>query len=532
MPRLTLTVSSAVLAGSLFACGGGDAVVGSRGVAGGSSVADYQPISDDVAKLVPADAKAVVYIAEPQRLIDELEALAAQVQPGSEGMFDLDMPLMQIQAGFRAKDLDLSKPMAIAVVDDVKQFLIVGAKDPGDVVDLATRATAVSGSHVAMSFSESLAEPSVGAASTLLDAMPRAGVSVRLDLSKMQDELASAQRMLESQAGMMPDGELAIAMFVPMFEYAKRGGHLDLLLGVEGGNIRAGAAFDFGGTAPANGGDFTELLAHVPASEGSVVFAGGELVGRIVDLVDLDAVTETMPAEARESYLKMIQAQRDLYAKLDGVSAGAFGFGEGGMRGVYTFSSTDPATAHAEIIKYAKSWGGDLGISVVEAKQVEVDGVNFDFVVSDYDAKMFEAMAGDNSGAPFDVAAFIRLMYGEQIRAGAAQIGEHVVTTFGVPAEDLGAVVEVAKNGGANHAAARRSLARMPNGQKELFMHMDIASILRVFAQLDSAMPELGMLPPVKPGASAPMWFGITRVGTRYRGDFEFHLGAVMSMFK
>ena len=156
LPRTSLLLMAllAVPAAGLTSCSKDDAGGGSSNVpAFQAAERKTQSASDDLGRLVPADATVFVHVNNLGEMEGKVKDLVKSFQPGMEGMVDLAP--MYAQVGLRAKDFDQSKPAGVALTEGPMGMpapvLILPAKNAKEVADISELPLVVSGNYVGAS---------------------------------------------------------------------------------------------------------------------------------------------------------------------------------------------------------------------------------------------------------------------------------------------------------------------------------------------------------------------------------------------
>ncbi|MCR9245942.1 MAG: hypothetical protein NXI31_12990 [bacterium] len=533
---LTASVAALILA----SCGGSGASGHAKPIVGGDvPLVTPTAVPDGVARLVPADAPVTVYIHDPDKLLAAVRDLARQIQPGSEAMLSADTLLSQTPFDLRARELDLSQPLAVVVGPEGPMHAVVAAAD--DPTDLADSKDSTAGRYAALAMPGRSA-PKAGDASKALQALPStkgAGLTVRIDLGQFRDQIEQGEQAFHQMAESQPAGGLILEVYQPLFDFCKRGGVIDLMLEFEGDAIQLSAVMDVGIAPPASvPGRPTvyELLTRVPTSgDNALVFAFGPVMSQFSQLFDVEKLmtgafapgeaASELPAEFNQAMKDYVAAVAEAYAVMDGGGAGTFALGDGGMEGAWAMTVSEPARAAAAVDKMAKAAGRMGFVDDVQHEAVEAGSARFDFVDAKWDAKKLIAMSGNQvpPGVP-DMDEMMQAVYGERLRLAFGQADDIVLATVGLPASGLVGVAAAAQAGGQDHGAAARLLAEVPGEQLILFAHLDLLAMLRPMAR---AMADRMGPVPALPEGRVPMTMSIGCTGTRYRFNLGFDVAAM-----
>ncbi len=538
--------SGAVLALSctalLSSCGGESGGGANVGKAGGNPLFTAASVPDDVAKLVPAGTPVAVYVNNPGELLAEVRAIAKSIRPGSEAMVNVDTLLSQTPFDLRERDLDLAQPMALLVNENGPTQAIVGAPDPSDLED---DNTATSGKHIALAMPmPGVSKPTVGTASPLVQNLPAADVTIRVDLGAFRAQIEQGEAMFKDLMASEPGGEAVFAVYQPIFDWAKQGGTIDVMLDLDDGDVNLATVIELSSAMPqASPGapNVAELLARIPVGEdGAMVFAMGPAMSKMADWFDFEQLMGQMfegnpdaPEQFTAAMQEYARAAMAIYQYMDGPGAGSFAFGENGMNGVWAMSVSDPGAASAAVRDMARALG-KLGMTgEPEYEELSIGGAAFDYVACDWDvagfAKMLE-MPSAGGGEMADATTMIKSIYGERLQGAIGQVDDLLVTSFGQSKTELEGAIATLKGGSQNHGDAARALAAVPGDEVVFFMHMDFLGLMRSMVDKMAALENLPGGPPEIPDGKSPMLMSAGRTGNKLRIDVRFDLASMTQL--
>ncbi len=538
-----MSVPVLVFVASFVGCGGEETATPSSAGAptAGDSIISAADVPADLARLVPAESPAVVYLAEPQKMLDEVRAIAKRMQPGSEGAVNLDTVIGPLGLGFRTRDLDLSKPMALVLGPNGPRQLVVGAKDAAELSDLAEGDTATSGSFVAIGMpafgpESDSTPPAAGEPAKLMQGLPDSSVAIHVDLTAFRQYVDMGEQMFRQMMAREPGGEMVLEVYAPVFEFAKRDGAIDLFFDLDGGKVGIGGVAEFEGAA---GGEVSEptceeILGRLPSvGDGAIVIAFGPIMSQMASWFDMEKMFESafsntsgdVPPDFQESMKAYMAAVQEVYAKLDGAGAGSMTFGPDGMKGAFAMSGSDVPGALQASRGMMERLAGFGFVKDVETKKIDVAGSEFDFASGAWDLDGFAERFGmPQSPSGPDTDAMMKALYGERMQGGFGELEGLVVGGIGYSEDELAAVAAQVKKTDHSHGEASRALAAIPGRETLMFMHFDFFAMMRQMKDFMPPMPGGG--PEIPAGVKAPIMLSVSRTGAKYRFDLGFDLFA------
>ncbi|MCA8940913.1 MAG: hypothetical protein KDB80_00005, partial [Planctomycetes bacterium] len=481
----------------------------------------------DLAKLVPPASSFVVCFRDANAFVAEVQSLVRAARPGAEAMVSLEALLNQTGLGVRERDLDLTKPIAIAASDD-GGVVIVGAESPQDLADVANAPSAVSGSFVA--FGMSGFEPEVGSASPIVTDLPTGQVAFRVDFDRLHEKILEARAEMQRQlmAFPGPGAEQAFAFYDGLFRRLLRGGLMDGFLELSKGEMRLALAMDMEFDAPQTDIDAAiALLGKTPVlpHEMSMVFADG--MEPFQEAFDMEALLQGLPDDTGKL---LFEAQKDLYRAMHGPTATRFAFDEHGMRGTMICRPSDVTAARTAATQYATKTSDALGISDVETGHQEVGEVTFDTASFKIDPT---ALIPDN-GDPMqeDVGRKVmEMMYGDRTRVAIGSTKQDLLICVGVDDAGLDAVVEATTTDrpAPAIAAAREAVTK---AKPWLLLHWDLGPLLRLVMSTVAETMPMAFPAEIAEDASAPLWMAASSAGRVQRFDLGIDVAATIAMFR
>ncbi|MHC4078399.1 MAG: hypothetical protein ACYST0_08170, partial [Planctomycetota bacterium] len=515
-------------------------------------------VSDDIGRLVPADAAVFAHVSSLEGVEAKVKDLVKSFQPGMENMVDLT-PLYGM-VGLRARDLDASKPAGLALklseMGPPQRVLILPAKSAKDVADIAEAPIVVSGDYVGvgMGGEASLADT----ASPLGRELPAGDVAVRVKLDEVlapfrpQIEMylnpemlaqmnPAAQQDPASKAGL----EFATTWIKRLLDHAKT---LEASMSLNEGKLDLGFVFKVAqGSAMDAGPAATDrnlpyLAGSLPLPDASIVYLLSANPASFYDAFApmYDAMAADMPAEQAAQFKTFLKQSQEMYKHVGDNTVMAMDFTPNGLQGVGLMEAKDPVKFQADWDSFMANYMttvntgalGVKGVRLAALEPVEVSGVSFKVFTFTMDfAAMMEAqgtpLGPDESEQLSEIMETVLGKGGMKLGMGVE--GSNIVFIMG-DIQDLGTKTIAALRTGKRHKLAmiEATTGRLHANPGFLFA-VDVRRFTRsIMAALPPEWAEKA--PAVPDGAAIPVWIACAAAGPVYELQASVDLRGIAGM--
>ncbi len=567
----------AIVATALIASGCGKDAGPTTGPAGLKT----SVISNDLGKLVPQDAVAMLYVASPDDFQTKLRALISEFDEGAAAEVDITQIGAQMLPG-ASQFWDRSKAFAIAV------SLPPGGGDPMEAVvsgqgltmvfpmtDVESAKTGMeaqfnaappdqrpqvrtSGSYLA--FSGSPTTEWGDSAPEIAKRVPAGDIALRINLGALvtkfrkeidgmlegMDEMfaempAAPGQDMEALGGMLEGMTGWVKDFInsaEMFELGAGldGGAADILVGF---TAKKGSKLDIAAT---DSGNLAAIAAHLP--DGFPVHLLMRIeYGKLMQWMQplMDSAFSEMPEETRKQWKAYMDKAMDLGKLLGPNFAMAFAMGDNGMQMVQVADVKDAEAYKARMTELLESSSEMPGFAISKGQGTMISGIQVD----EYDIKLdmkslMESMGGQAGQMPPEAEEIFdkimpRLFGGETLKMHLAFVGGHVLTTMGDTAHMESMITSLSKGKGSASASLAKAIAKAggkPTFLVEAELRSLIGQIMRFAGDLAKDMAPGETVPQVPEGKPIPAVIWGAHEGRHYAGGLSIDVVGIAELVK
>jgi hypothetical protein len=525
-------------------------------------------VENDLGRLVPENAVAIVYVPSLATAVDEVKKLVAAANPQFADEVDVNMLLgemLGMTPGLTPEMIDPTKPMALVVMmppgggpTEPIPAIILCVRDPKAAAESMANPPACAGSFIAFA---PMGGVDLKAANTVPDiAKGLAGgdLAVRLDLAKITSvygdtlKMGLGQGMSELQSVTGPD-QPDISGFTDVMQK----GLGDLIDSVDVLNLALNID---GATVTLNGGLMMKAgspLAGVGVPAGDLAAMAGMLPGDypISMLLSLDWTKvmawmqplmdislQTMPENLRSEFTKQWAKVTPLFAHLGNDIGVAASLGPDGMQLVEILSAKDAKGYLDGMEALMKGGYGDMmagmGMSMTLRESVDVAGFEVRGFGMTIDPKKFMEMSAGGQELPPEATAMMEQMlttvFGKDGMAfHMADVNGTIVAMMGDDAALERTIKHVAGGGRRNDSLT--TALQMAGSNPGFLMRLEIRTLIRqVMAVMRKSLPPemTSKMPLVPAGAPIPFSIGYGVSGLTHCGGFSIDAGALAGLIQ